>query len=98
MGNARDPLWCVWAISLLANAAVALAVLAGVADFSDVLISAGRNGSFLLFFASLLLSSIRGKSLGTKELMSLEARFAWGAISVVGLLAVLGPAGFGLIP
>ncbi len=90
---ARDPLWLLWTCALLASALISQLKLFGVLSISDLALSLIRNACQLLFWLPLILCAVRGRSLGGKNEMTLEARFgylAFGTIMVVFALETFG--------
>ena len=90
---ARDPLWLAWAAAIWVSALMSLFDYFGVLSLSNLAFSLIRNACQLLFWLPLILCAVRGRSLGGKNEMTLEARFgylAFGTIMVVFALETFG--------
>lgn len=90
---ARDPLWLLWTCALLASALISQLKLFGVIHPSEQAFSLLSDAFQLLFWLPLILCAARGRSLGSRNQMTLEARFgylAFGTIMVVFTLEMLG--------
>ncbi len=90
---ARDPLWLAWVAAIWTSALMSLLGQFGLLDLSRLAFSLIHNACQLFFWLPLILCAVRGRSLGSRNQMTPEARFgyvAFGTIMVVFSLETLG--------
>ena len=87
--NASDPLWWPFTVPILINGVMSLAHLIGAIDQFNRPFSLIENVAFIVTFASLLLSAVRGEEVGSRKQMSFEARVGWAGASALVILFIL---------
>ncbi len=95
---ARDPLWLLWAGSLLASALGSSLEVFGVVNPSEQAFSLISRALEILFWLPLILSAVRGRSLGSRNEMALEARFGYLALGTIMVVFTLETLAGSIVP
>lgn len=82
-GCVRDPLWLVWVAAIWASALMSLFDYFGVLSLSNLALSLIRNACQLFFWLTLILCAVRGRTLGSRNQMTPEARFGYVALGTI---------------
>lgn len=80
---ARDPLWLLWTCALLASALTSQLNLFGVIRLSEHVFSLSHDIFQLFFWLPLILCAVRGRTLGSRNQMTPEARFGYVALGTI---------------